>query len=70
MHLHEKEKPKSVENVSGSRSTRPAGHHLVPNRPLQVGGGAIHPYKYPPHGKSRHTHHTLENLLAKLSFLV
>jgi hypothetical protein len=24
------------------------GHHLAPNRPLQVSGGSIHPYKYPP----------------------
>jgi hypothetical protein len=34
---------------------RPAGHHLPPNRPLQVSRGPIHPYKYPPHGESRHT---------------
>jgi hypothetical protein len=41
--------------VGGGRSTRPASHHLVPNRPLQVGGGSIHPYKYPPHSENRHT---------------
>jgi hypothetical protein len=33
----------------------PAGHHLSPNQPLQVGGGPIHPYKYPPHGESQNT---------------
>jgi hypothetical protein len=51
-----------MEKVSEGRSTRPpghvawlTGHHLAPNRPLQVGGGAIHPYKYPPHGESRDT---------------
>jgi hypothetical protein len=49
---------------------RPAGHHVAPNWPLQVGGGPIHTYKYSPHGESRHTHHTLEIPLAKLSFLV
>jgi hypothetical protein len=50
--LHE-EKPESVEKVDGGCSTRPVGHHLVPNWPLQVGGGPIHPYKYPPHGESQ-----------------
>jgi hypothetical protein len=52
--LHEEEKPESVEKVGGYRSTWaadhvawPVGHHLAPNRPLQVGGGPIHPYKYP-----------------------
>jgi hypothetical protein len=47
-----------MEKVSGGRSTWlawPPSHHLAPNRPLQVGGGLIHPYKYPPHGESRHT---------------
>jgi hypothetical protein len=41
--------------VVGGHSTRPAshvawlaGHHVAPNRPLQVNGGPIHPYKYPP----------------------
>jgi hypothetical protein len=45
--------------VGGSHYTRPAthvawppGHHLVPNRLLQVSGGPIHPYKYPPHSES------------------
>jgi hypothetical protein len=40
--------------VGGDRSSRPVGHvawppslHLAPNRPLQVGGGPIHRYKYP-----------------------
>jgi hypothetical protein len=49
----------SVEKVSGGRSTRLAGHvawlpnlHLVPNRPLQVGGGLIHPYKYSSHSET------------------
>jgi hypothetical protein len=62
MRLHEEEKPESVEKASGECSTRLAGHvawlpshHLVPHRPLQVGGGTIHPYKYPPHGESQHT---------------
>jgi hypothetical protein len=41
--------------VSGGHSTQPLGHHMVPNRPIQVSGGPIHPYKYPPHGESRHT---------------
>jgi hypothetical protein len=60
--LHEEEKPESVEKVGGGHSTRSAGyvawlagHHLASNRPLQVGGGPIHPYKYPPHGESRDT---------------
>jgi hypothetical protein len=51
-----------MEKVGGGRSTRSVGHvawppdhHLVPNRPLQVGGGPIHPYKYPPYGESRDT---------------
>jgi hypothetical protein len=63
--LHEKEKPESVVKVGGGWSTRPdghvarrPGHHMVPNRLIQVGGGPIHPYKYPPHGESRHTHTT------------
>jgi hypothetical protein len=34
--------------VGGGRSTQPPSQHLVPYRPLQVGGGHIHPYKYPP----------------------
>jgi hypothetical protein len=62
MCLHEEEKVESVEKVSGCHSTRSAGHvawllglHLVPNQPLQVGGGPIHPYKYPAHDESRHT---------------
>jgi hypothetical protein len=56
MRLREEEKPESEETA------RPvghvawlAGHHLAPNQPLQVGGGPIHPYKYPPHDESRHT---------------
>jgi hypothetical protein len=76
-HLHEEEMPESVEKVGGSHSTRsavhvasPPGHHMAPNQLLKVGGGRIHPYKYPPHSESRHTHHTLEIPLAKLSFLV
>jgi hypothetical protein len=62
MCLHEEGKLELVENVSGGRSTWPAGHiawppghHLAPNHPLQVGGGPIHPYKYPPHTESGHT---------------
>jgi hypothetical protein len=51
-HLHEEEKPESMEKVGNDRSTRPGGHHLVPNWPLQVGGGPIHPYKYHPYGES------------------
>jgi hypothetical protein len=54
MHLHKEEKADSVEKVSGGHSSRPADHvawppdlHVAPNRPLQVGGGLIHPYKYP-----------------------
>jgi hypothetical protein len=35
-----------------------------------IDGGPIHPYKYPPHGESRHTHHYLKIPLVKLSFLV
>jgi hypothetical protein len=42
----EEEKPESLEKVGGGRSTQPPGH-VVPNRPLEVGGGPIHPYKYP-----------------------
>jgi hypothetical protein len=33
----------------------PPGLHLVPNPPIQVGGGPIHPYKYPPCSESQHT---------------
>jgi hypothetical protein len=33
----------------------PPGLHLTPNRLLLVGGGPIHPYKYPPQGESRDT---------------
>jgi hypothetical protein len=36
----------------------------------QVGGAPTWPYKYPPIGESRDTHHILEIPLAKLSFLV
>jgi hypothetical protein len=61
-HLHEEEEPELVENVGGGSSTQPAGHvawlpshHLAPNRALQVGGGPIHPYKYPPHSENWHT---------------
>jgi hypothetical protein len=50
-----RQSPESVEKVGGGRSTWSAdhmawlaGHHLAPNRPLQVGGGLIQPYKYPP----------------------
>jgi hypothetical protein len=60
--LHEEEKPESVEKVGGGHSTQPvdhmawsAGDNLVQNWPLQVDGGPIHPYKYPPHGENRHT---------------
>jgi hypothetical protein len=64
--------------VGGRRSTQPANHvawppshHLAPNRLLQVDGGPIHPYKYPPPLTMKvDTHHTLEIPLAKLSFLV
>jgi hypothetical protein len=35
-------------------AARLLGHHLAPNRLIQVGGGPIHPYKYPPHGESQH----------------
>jgi hypothetical protein len=55
MRLHEEEKLEPLEKVGGGHSTWPASHHLAPNRPLHVGGGPIHPYKYPPHGESRHT---------------
>jgi hypothetical protein len=69
---------KAVEKVDGGRSTRPvghvgwaAGHHLAPNRLLQVGGAPPWPYKFPPTVEMRrHTHHILEIPLAKLSFLV
>jgi hypothetical protein len=48
--LHE-EKPKSVDGAPPGRPAShvvwPPDHHLAPNRPLQVGGGPIHPYKYP-----------------------
>jgi hypothetical protein len=51
MRLHEEEKPELMEKVSGSHSNRLAGHvawlpghHLAPNRLLQVGGGPIHLY--------------------------
>jgi hypothetical protein len=47
MRLHEETGPELVEKVSGGHSTWPAGHHLLPSRPLQVGGGPIHPYKDP-----------------------
>jgi hypothetical protein len=50
MRLHEEGKAESVEKVSGGHSTWLADHvawslglHLAPNRPLQVGGGPIHP---------------------------
>jgi hypothetical protein len=54
-----------VEKVSGGRSTWPTGHHLVPNRLLQVGGAPPWPYKYHPMVEMRghthtHTHHILE----------
>jgi hypothetical protein len=46
----------------GSRTRWPAGHvawsvghDLAPNRPLQVGRGPIHTYKYDPHSESRDT---------------
>jgi hypothetical protein len=75
--LHEEEMPESVEKVGGGRSTWPTaqvawptGHHLLPNRPLQVGGVPIHSYKYPPRGESGHTHHYMEIPLAKLSLPV
>jgi hypothetical protein len=41
--LHKEEKSESVEKIYGGCSTRPAGHHLALNRPLQVGEGPIHP---------------------------
>jgi hypothetical protein len=62
MRLHKEDKPESVEKVRGGCYTQtvshvawPPGHHPAPNRPLQVGGGPIHPYKYPPQGESQHT---------------
>jgi hypothetical protein len=62
-----------MEKVGGGRSTRPvghmawlAGHHLVPNRPLQVGGGPIHPYKKPAHVKVKIPHSTCSSPLVKV----
>jgi hypothetical protein len=53
--LHEELKAKAVEKVGGGLSTRPfghmawpAGHHLVPNGLLQVGGAPPRTYKYSP----------------------
>jgi hypothetical protein len=54
--LREEWKAKVVEKVDGGRSTQPAGHHMAPNRLLQVMGAPLWPYKYPPTvEKSRHT---------------
>jgi hypothetical protein len=60
----------------GGRSTQPAGevawlagHHLVPNRLLRVGGAPPRTYKYPPTVEMRR-HQISEIPLAKLSFLV
>jgi hypothetical protein len=49
---------------------QPAGHHLAPNRPLQVGGCLIQSYRYPLHGESRHTTHILDCSTCKGSDLV
>jgi hypothetical protein len=66
MHLHEEEKAESVEKVGGDRSTRPTGHHLTPNRPLQVGGGPIRPYKYPLAVKVDTPHSTCSSPIVKV----
>jgi hypothetical protein len=60
--------------VGGGRSTRPNGHvawppglHLAPNQPIQVGGGPIHPYKYPLMVKVDTPHSTCSSPLLKVS---
>jgi hypothetical protein len=52
--LHEKEKAKAVEKVSGGQITWPTGHmarlashHLVSHRLNQVDNPSLDPYKYP-----------------------
>jgi hypothetical protein len=50
----------------GAHKTPISGHHLVPNRPLQVGGGPIHPYKYPLTVKVEIPHSTCSSPLVKV----
>jgi hypothetical protein len=45
--LHEEWKAKVMEKVRVGCSTRPASHHLAPNRLVQVCGAPPQPYKYP-----------------------
>jgi hypothetical protein len=75
--LHEKGKAKAVKKVGGGRTHWLASHmawlpnhHLVSYHLSQVGGAPPRPYKYPPSGGNQNTHHILEILIAKLSFLV
>jgi hypothetical protein len=59
--------------IGGGRSTRLAshvpwlvGHHLAPNQPLQVGGGPVHPDKYPLMVKVEIPHSTCSSTLVKV----
>jgi hypothetical protein len=68
--LHEKGEAKAVEKFGGGRTTWLADHHLASYRLNQVGNPSLNPYKYPSIGGNQSTHHILDILLAKLSFLV
>jgi hypothetical protein len=65
-----------VERVGGGRSTQlaghvawPAGHHLVPNRLVQVSGDRPRPYKYPPTMEMRRHAPHLEYSICKALIL-
>jgi hypothetical protein len=71
---HDLEKPELVEKVGGGRSTQPAGHmawptghHLEPNRSLQVGGSPIHPINTPLIVKVNTPHSFCSSPLVKVS---